>query len=351
MKLDLFLKAFLGLLITNTKAHQALVWQPLPPITDNFLVCHDYKSKDDAKAGYVLPRLGVIEAGKYTEVSVLHDDPIRTAKDLESLTWLYDKRYLVCESSGKCFGVDVAFKDGTYHAVTTQTMQLPVPAKPRFYNIESISSRQTIAKDASAEFCYDHRGGIYAGEEPWTHCTTFNLMTGEIDENITFPEDPFAISNPLNRAISDRAIGAITGETYFVATIDTEGSKGIAATDDEVYSFIYTKDQCIKHIPGDKVEGLHINRDETIATFTTDNDRPGSEKICTFSLVTPTAEPQCSNIPHGIGGLAPLTTPAYGETQATSTCDARNYTSYGARHNNQNDHQPDRLPAYRHILS
>lgn len=283
-------------------------------LDDIFLVSHDNKPKDEVKIGHVLPRLSVVEGQERREVFIPEGDPIRKAKDLESLAHIGDANYLTCESSGRCFDVTLSY-DGEYKAKTNEITYLKVPPKPKFFNIESLSISLKNDDDSKYEICYDHRGGVYAGEEPWTRCADFNnSRVGMGDYVETYPEDPFSVPNKLNRAIADRSIGPISGKEYFVATIDTEGSEGIDATDDEGYSFIYTKDECIKHIPRDKVEGLYISPDETTAIYTTDNDRLGAENFCKFSLLNPLASESCFTLDQGIGGLAPVTDIVYGSS-------------------------------------
>lgn len=271
-----------------------------------YLVAHDNKPKEDLRAGYTLPRLGVvdIDTGHYQTVLLPDDDLLKRSRDLESLTWLFQNEYLTCESTGGCYHIDLTENAGEYTAATLQTFQLPVP-KDKFFNIEGMA----LAKiDSSTNvICYDHRGGIHPGEEPWSRCASYDIYNGEIGRfEEALVADPFAIPNPLNRAISDHAIGEQTGQSYFVATIDTEGSEGIAATLDKAYSFIYTKDQCIKYIDQDKVEALYITPDETTAIIATDNDRPNSEKVCQFSLFQPMSATVCHSVPYGIGGIAPI---------------------------------------------
>ncbi|MGD0465180.1 MAG: hypothetical protein ABSA84_00550 [Gammaproteobacteria bacterium] len=284
--------------------------QTSPIQYDNlYLVCHDNKPKDDIKAGHTLPRLGVVDisSGIYDPILLPDTDPLMKSKDLESVTWLHGNEYLACESSGKCFHVRLIHRANGYATETLRTLQLPVP-KDRFFNIESVGIKRTKGDVLNNVICYDHRGGINPGEEPWSRCAPFDIETGEIGSfKETSPSDPFAIANKLNRAISDRTIGEKTGQSYFVATIDTEGSEGIPATQDNAYSFIYTVDQCIKYVDGDKIEALYVTPDEQQAIITTDNDRPNSEKICLFSLRNPNAEPICHHtIPYGIGGIAPI---------------------------------------------
>lgn len=269
-----------------------------------FLVCHDNKPKLEQKLGRTLPRLAVVdsETGEYHEVH-LNNNPLSKAKDLESLKWIKQNEYLTCESKGTCFQFSVS-KNGTseYSATVLKQFKLAIPNK--FYNIESIA----LKGPENSEICWSHRGGILAGEEPWTRCASLDLDKGQIGEFTEVQvEDPFGIPNNLNRAISDHAIGEKTGKDYFIATIDTEGSEGIDATKDQAYSFLYTKNSCLKFFPGEKVEALHINTDETFAIITTDNEDEGS-KICTFSLELD--DLNCVNVlpgeEHGIGGIAPL---------------------------------------------
>jgi hypothetical protein len=270
-----------------------------------YLVCHDNKPDFEQKLGRPLPRLGVvdIETGKYSQV-LLNNSTLAKAKDLESLKWVKKNEYLTCESKGNCFHFSIN-KDqtGEYSATVHKEFKLPVPTH-KFYNIEGIALKGA----ENSEICWSHRGGIFAGEEPWTRCASFDLEKGEVGK---FTEqqvdDPFGVPNRLNRAISDQAIGEKTGKDYFIATIDTEGSEGIAATEDAAYSFLYTKDECLKIFPGDKVEALHINAEETSAVIATDNEAAGS-KVCTVSLIQ--GDSKCVDVrageEYGVGGIAPL---------------------------------------------
>lgn len=268
-----------------------------------FLVSHDNKPSQESKGS--LPRLGVVnsQTGGYQEV-LLNNNALSKAKDLESLKWVKQNEYLTCESAGHCFYFSINRNEkGEYLATILKQFKLHVPLD-KFYNIEGVALKGA----QNSEICWSHRGGIFAGEEPWTRCASLDLDEGKVGGfSETAVDDPFAISNKLNRAISDHAIGQKTGKDYFIATIDTEGSEGIQATTDQAYSFLYTKDSCLKLFPGDKVEALHMNPDETCAIIATDNEAAGS-KICQYSLES--GELSCVDIragqEYGIGGIAPL---------------------------------------------
>ncbi|NGX59602.1 MAG: hypothetical protein KR126chlam3_00755 [Chlamydiae bacterium] len=273
---------------------------------DLYLVCHDNKPKHDQKAGHILPRLGIVNSrnGEYTAIEVNKSNPLAQSKDLESLTWVKDNEYLVCESQGRCFHIGIEEGEEGYSASVIKQFMLPVP-EGRFYNIEAVAIR-----DQGAKVCWSHRGGIYAGEEPWKRCGPIDLESGIVpsfsEEEV---EDPFGILNKLNRAISDHAVGPKTGADYFMATIDTEGSEGIAATEDVAYSILYTNGQCLELFPGEMAEALSVSPDESTFTFATDNEAAGS-KICQYDLNKNSLH--CSKIregeEYGIGGIAPLRT-------------------------------------------
>ncbi len=269
-----------------------------------YLVCHDNKPKNDIKTGHPLPRLGVVNAdsGEYIEVKIDENNPLRHSKDLESLVSQGGNKFITCESKGRCFNFELKQDKAGLEAVYKSQFSLPVPSD-RFYNIEGIA-----LKNEDSKICWSHRGGIKEGEEPWTRCASIDMKTGDVGLFVEQQmEDPFAIKNRLNRAIADHAVGSKTGADYFIGTIDTEGSEGIEAVDEEPYSILYTNYQCLKRFLGEKMEALYINPEETQAVIATDNEEAGS-KICKYGLES--GEFSCKDVRKGeeyaIGGIAPI---------------------------------------------
>lgn len=273
---------------------------------DLYLVVHDNKVKQEEKIGHSLPRLGIvnIQTGDYLDIVLDPNTPLAQANDLESLQWT-SEGYIACESKGRCYQFDLHYdREKGYIAQVVRLFLLPVPTD-RFFNIEAIAIREG---GMGPDLCWSHRGGIFAGEEPWTRCASLDLSTGEIGSFVeSLIEDPFGTPNQLNRAISDHAIGPRSGQNYFIATIDTEGSEGIEGTSEDLYSILYTDNFGLHLFPKEKIEALFINDQESLAVLGTDNEAAGS-KVCQFSLESGFLS--CVDVrkgeAFGIGGIAPL---------------------------------------------
>lgn len=267
---------------------------------DKFLVCHDNKHLQH-------PRLGIVDLTQatYHEVQLDPESELAHANDLESLNWLEDHQYIACESKGKCYQFDVdQQEDGSYVADLLRTFKLACP--DQFYNIEGIILKQ---KEDLTEMCWSHRGGIYKGEEPWTRCGQLNLDEDIVTHHTEMRvEDPFGISHVLNRAISDHAYDSVSEKEYFIGTIDTEGSKGILATNDITYSILYTREQSLDVFLHRKIEAVYADTLNQILILATDNDNKlAGAEICTYRLET--GDLKCETFRQGqefgIGGLAP----------------------------------------------
>lgn len=270
---------------------------------EKFLVCHDNKPSQDQQ----LPRFGIVDLthAKYTEVHLYPDSELAHANDLESLQWVQDNQYIACESKGKCYQFTIDAQDnGSYVANSLKTFKLDCPNK--FYNIEGFILKQN---ENQTDVCWSHRGGIYKGEEPWTRCGQLDLdqeiMTHHTE---TAVEDPFGIYNELNRATSDHACDS-SGKEFLIATIDTEGSKGIAAIKQAAYSILYTHEECIDIFMDRKFEALYVDLDKQKIILATDNDNEtAGAEICTYSLQTRNLDCQMlrEGQEYGIGGIAPF---------------------------------------------
>ena len=270
-------------------------------VEDLFLVCHDNKPKLDLEAGYKLPRFGVVDVStaSYYPVRINEASPLQKTKDLESLAFVKKNRFIACQSNALCFYFEVEKQKNDYLANFISEFKLPVPEN-KFSNIEAITL-------LGSKICWSHRGGIYAGEEPWTRCSLIDIETAIISPFVERKViDPFGLSNPLNRAISDHAVGHLTGTDYFIGTIDTEGSEGIESTKDQAYSILYTKYKCLEKFVNTKIEALYINLDENGIIFATDSERVVS-RICSYDFALKIIK-WCFNLPkgqeYGVGGIA-----------------------------------------------
>ena len=95
-----------------------------------FLVSHDNKPKLDAKAGYLLPRFGVVDVttGRYHSVNIKDGSPLKLTKDLESLALIAKNRFIACQSNSSCFHFEVnKSEQGDFSAEFISRFKLPVP--------------------------------------------------------------------------------------------------------------------------------------------------------------------------------------------------------------------------------
>lgn len=273
-----------------------------------YLVCHDHTRNHDEASGYKLPRLGIVNlaTGGYETVSFAKEDPLYYSNDLEALTAFRGNEYLTCQSNGACYHFSLDSNSNGYTAKTLNVIQLPIPMNT-FVHIEGLTA--TYMGHNKFKICYDHRGGIYLGQNAWTRCLSYEGMQVSNKYEETPVIAPFPVADPLHIAVADHALARQTGRSYFVGTVNMYALSqikylGIISSVNHSFSFIYTHESCIKYLDQEIVQALYVHDDETLALVATDDDRPDAEKVCQFSLQNPEEPMLCHKIPHGMGGIA-----------------------------------------------
>lgn len=247
-----------------------------------FLVIHDNKPKNDAQAGRLLARVGIIdEKNGYTPVKV-EGTPLEEAKDLESLIKKNSHEYLTCQSNGKCFEFGLE-KDENNNPVTTvlNTFKLNTP-KGKYTNIEGVALSKTYAP----EIFWSHRGDpnkfdtIPIENQPRTTDVfkgNFDPKVQEYNANVaTSIATPFEKVRLELRAAADHIITSDNTHLY-VGAADPEET---GTTDFGLFSILHNdKGQSIYQLDGDKIEALYLDEKDHTLYLGSDNEGAGA-RVC-----------------------------------------------------------------------
>jgi len=308
-------KVGLALVATTAVLAGAAYYQmsknPLSEVLDGkqFLVVHDNKPKNDAKAGRFLPRLALIDEKKgYTEVKIPENSPLRASNDLESLIKRPDGSFIACQSDGKaCFQFRLRQdEDKAPVADVFRTFSLGTP-KGEYTNIEGVA----ISPDSSKIY-WSHRGNPDKNSEvPFdeqTHLThIFSAPYSDIATRFTpkvaaIIDTPFAEKRVELRSHADHIVTP-QGEHLLVAAADPEDT---GTKDFPPFSIVHNdKDQCLNLVEGDKIEGMYLDPKTNNLYLGSDNEAEGA-RVCKVALGSPDA-PRCATVlkgqEYGISGM------------------------------------------------